>query len=132
MNQRFKKQQEVTQYNIQKYSNGAEKINAARTQIEVLSKKLDYACWSSVEIKRIEVKKHSEIAEVEAKEAAEINRIAQDKFAVAQSISIDNDSTSFEAICFIFGRQPKKIETGVPGVKKDDYWPEILDLLNDS
>jgi len=110
---------------------------------------------NEVEQTRESVKQQSDIAEKEAYEAEKINRIAQDKLAEAQPIlraaqeavdSMDKDSLvnikqlkkihpalreTFEAICIIFGRQPRKVESGVPGVKEDDYWPETLQLLND-
>ncbi|KAK8861158.1 hypothetical protein M9Y10_012853 [Tritrichomonas musculus] len=169
-NRRLLQQQHETEMNIQKYSNGVDKINATRTQIEGLSQKLDrdipmltkkrgeveemlknlQVKQGEVEVTRTEVKQQSEIAEVEAKEAAEINKVAQEKLAEAQPIlvaaqnavdSMDKDSLvnikqlkkihpalreTFEAICIIFGRQPKKVDGQL------DYWPETLSLINDS
>ncbi|OHT05113.1 Dynein heavy chain family protein [Tritrichomonas foetus] len=175
-NRRLCSQQEETTINIQKYSNGVDKINATRAQIEELSQKLDrdipmltaksqevaemlknlQVKQGEVEQTRAEVKAQSEIAEVEAAEAAEINKVAQEKLAEAQPIliaaqnavdSMDKDSLvnikqlkkihpalreTFEAICIIFGKSPRKVDTGVPGVKEDDYWPETLGLINDA
>ena len=108
-----------------------------------------------VERNRQEVKAQSEIAEAEALEAAKTVKIAQEKFEAARPLlkaaqdavdSMDKDSLvnvktlktihpalreTFEAICIIFGRPPKKIDGNVPGVKIDDYWPETLQLVND-
>ena len=175
-NSRLKEVQEQTHENITKYSNGVDKINATRTQIEDLSQKLDRDIpiltqkrqevdemlknltvkQAEVEKTKAEVQAQSEVAEAEAKEAAAINAVAQEKLAEAQPIleaaqnavdSMDKDSLvnikqlkkihpalreTFEAICIIFGRQPKKVDTGVPGQKMDDYWPETLSLINDA
>ena len=107
-NRRLLQQQHETEMNIQKYSNGVDKINATRTQIEGLSQKLDrdipmltkkrgeveemlknlQVKQADVEVIRTEVKQQSEIAEVEAKEAGEINKVAQEKLAAAQPILI--------------------------------------------
>ena len=108
-----------------------------------------------VEDTRAQVQEQSQLAEIEAAAAKETNKIAQEKLAAAQPIlqaaqdavdSIDRDSLvniktlkkihpalreTFDAICIIFGRQPRKVDSGVPGVKEDDYWPETLSLLND-
>jgi hypothetical protein len=108
-----------------------------------------------VEDTRAQVKEQSEAAELEAAAAAETNRVAQEKLAQAQPIleaaqeavdSMDRDSLvniktlkkihpglreTFDAICIIFGRQPRRVDGDVPGTKKDDYWPETLSLLND-
>ena len=108
-----------------------------------------------VEETQRQVKEQSQLAEIEAAKAKEANKVAQRKLATAQPIlkaaqdavdSIDKDSLTniktlkkihpalretFEAICIVFGRSPRKVETGVPGVKEDDYWPETLSLLND-
>jgi dsDNA-specific endonuclease/ATPase MutS2 len=110
---------------------------------------------AEVEETRAEICKQSEIAEVEAEAAKETNRIAQEKLAAAQPIlqaaqnavdSMDKDSLvnikqlkkihpalreTFEAICIIFERKPRKIDGEIPGTKIDDYWPETLVLLND-
>lgn len=172
---RLGKQQQVTSESISKYSGGVEKIITTRSQIEELSRQLDRdipmlqekrkaveEMLKELEIKqteaeaiRVEVKAQSEVAEKEATDAAETNRIAQDKLTEAQPIlesaqeavdSMDRNSLvniktlkvihpalreTFEAICIIFGRTPKKVDTGVPGEKKDDYWTETLQLLND-
>ncbi|OHT12762.1 Dynein heavy chain family protein [Tritrichomonas foetus] len=109
-----------------------------------------------VEDTQKQVKEQSQLAEVEAAAAKKTNRIAQKKLQAAQPIlqaaqdavdSMDRDSLvniktlkkvhpalreTFDAICIIFGRNPRKVDSGVPGVKEDDYWPETLSLLNDS
>ena len=108
-----------------------------------------------VEQTKAEVKEQSDLAEKEAAAAAETNRIAQKQLAAAQPIleaaqeavdSMDKDSLvniktlkkihpalreTFEAICIIFGRAPRRVDGDIPGTKKDDYWPETLSLLND-
>ena len=168
------KQLQINQ-TIQNYENGVEKIESTRQQIQILSEQLDRDIpvlqekrkeveemlkdlnvkKEEVEVNRQEVKAQSDLAEQEAHKAAEINRVAQEKFAGAQPIlkaaqeavdSIDKDSLSniktlkkihpalretFDAICIIFGRPPRKVDGSVPGVKIDDYWPETLSLLND-
>ena len=110
---------------------------------------------AEVEGTKIEVQKQSDVAEEEEKIASEKNAIAQQQLAEAQPIlqgaqdavdSMDKDSLvniktlkkisaplreTFEAICIIFERQPRKVDGDVPGKKIDDYWPETLTLLND-
>ncbi|EAY07015.1 Dynein heavy chain family protein [Trichomonas vaginalis G3] len=110
---------------------------------------------ADVEQTRTAIKEQSEKAEVEATAAAEANKIAQEKLNEAKPIlqgaqdaidMIDRDSIvnikqlkkihpalreAFEAICILFGRQPRKVDSGTPGVKTEDYWPEALVLLND-
>jgi len=110
---------------------------------------------AEVEVTKEEVLRKSEIAAVETKEAAESNRIAQEQFARAQPIlaeaqdavqRLDKDSLvnikklhqpsggmkdTFEAICIMFERQPRKVDGPTPGTKEDDYWPEFVSLLND-
>jgi len=110
---------------------------------------------AEVEIIREQVMKQREIAHADAQAASEANLIAQEKLAEARPIlrasqeavdSIDRDSLvnikqlkkihpalreTFEAICIIFGKTPRRVESSVPGVKEDDYWPETLSLLND-
>ena len=174
-NSRLIEQEETNNSMIQKYSNGVDKIETTRGQIEELSRQLDrdipilqakraeveqmlkdlQVKQGEVEITRSEVKAQSEIAEKEAKEAEEINKAAQEKLAEAQPIlqsaqeavdKMDKDSLvnikqlksihpalreTFEAICIIFRRKPRKIDGPSPGVKIDDYWPESLILLND-
>ena len=129
-------------------------LQEKRAEVEEMLKELD-AKREDVEKTRAEVKYQSELAEEEAKAAAETNRIAQEKLAEAQPIllqaqeavdSMDRNSlvniktlknihpalrSTFEAICIIFNRPPRKVDSGVPGVKEDDYWPETLSLLND-
>lgn len=39
---------------------------------------------------------------------------------------------TFEAACIIFGRSPRKVDGPNPGEKYDDYWPEVISLLNDT
>ncbi|OHT04040.1 Dynein heavy chain family protein [Tritrichomonas foetus] len=160
---------------IENYEGGVEKIEATRQQIQALSEQLDrdipvleekrteveemlkdlHVKKGEVETKKQEVKAQSDIAEAEASQAAEINRVAQEKFAAAQPIlkaaqdaveSMDKDSLvniktlkkihpalreTFDAICIIFGRTPRRVDSNVPGVKMDDYWPETLSLVND-
>jgi hypothetical protein len=172
---RLKTQHNRVATNIQKYSNGMEKINLTRAQIAELSERLDRDIpvlqqkrtqveemlkdlqikQAEVEETRAEVRKQSEIAEVEAAAAAETNRIAQQQLAAAQPIlqaaqdavdSMDKDSLvnikalkkihpalreTFEAICIIFERKPRRVDGEIPGTKVDDYWPETLALLND-
>jgi hypothetical protein len=110
---------------------------------------------ADVEETRAAIRKQSEIAEVEAAAAKETNRIAQEKFAAAEPIlraaqdavdSMDKDSLvnikqlkkihpalreTFEAICIIFEKKPRRVDGDIPGVKIDDYWAETLVLLND-
>jgi len=90
-----------------------------------------------------------------ATEASEANRIAQEKFAQAQPLlaeaqeavlRLDKDSLTkvkrlhaptagmkevFEAVCVMFGRNPRRVEGHMPGVREDDYWPEAVTMLND-
>jgi len=108
-----------------------------------------------VEATRQEVMEQSRIAEKEESESREANVIAQNQLAKAKPIlmaaqdaveAIDRDSLvnikslkkihqalkeTFEAICIIFGRQPRKVDGQNTGVKEEDYWPETLALLND-
>ncbi|OHT09102.1 Dynein heavy chain family protein [Tritrichomonas foetus] len=129
-------------------------LQKKRQEVEIMLKELTVK-QTEVEKTQAEVKAQSEVAEKEAAEAAETNRVAQEKLSAAQPIlqaaqeavdSMDKNAlvnikslkvihpalrSTFEAICIIFGRQPKKVDTGVPGVKEDDYWPETLSLLND-
>ena len=129
-------------------------LQEKRKEVEQMLKDLEVK-QTEVERIQVDVKAQSEVAEQEAAEAAEINRIAQEKLAEAQPIlqsaqeavdSMDRASLvniktlksihpalreTFEAICIIFGRSPRRVDTGVPGEKKDDYWPETLSLLND-
>jgi hypothetical protein len=110
---------------------------------------------SEVEKNRQQVKAQSELAEVEQVAAAEANQIAQEQLALARPIlvraqeavdSMDKDSLvnikslkkvhpalreTFEAICIMFNRPPRRVDGGAPGVKIDDYWPETLSLVND-
>ncbi|OHT17559.1 Dynein heavy chain family protein [Tritrichomonas foetus] len=108
-----------------------------------------------VEETRKEVQGKSEIAEKEAEEAAEANKIAQEQLELAQPLlkeaqdavqKLDKDSLvnikklhnpsagmkdTFDAICIMFGRNPRKVDGPNPGEKVDDYWPEAVSLLND-
>ncbi|KAK8860630.1 hypothetical protein M9Y10_012295 [Tritrichomonas musculus] len=110
---------------------------------------------NEVEETRKEVQGKSEIAEKEAEEAAETNRIAQEQLELAKPLlreaqeavqRLDKDSLvnikklhqpsagmkdTFDAICIMFGRSPKKVDGPNPGEKVDDYWPEAVSLLND-
>jgi hypothetical protein len=110
---------------------------------------------SEVEETRHQVQKRSSIAENEAARAAETNRIAQEQLAQAQPIleeaqnavqQLDKDSLvnikklhqpsggmreTFDAVCVMFGRNPRKVDGSNPGEKIDDYWPEAVSLLND-
>ena len=129
-------------------------LQQKRKEVEVMLKELTVK-QAEVEKTQASVKEQSEIAEKEAKEASETNRDAQEKLAAAQPIlmaaqeavdSMDKNSltnikqlkvihpalrATFEAICIIFGRQPRKVEGSTPGVKEDDYWPETITLIND-
>ena len=129
-------------------------LQTKRQQVEEMLKDLRIK-QGEVEETRVEVTKQSEIAEKEAEAAKETNRIAQEKFDAAKPIllaaqdavdSMDKDSLvnikqlkkihpalreTFEAICIIFERKPRKVEGDIPGQKVDDYWPESLQLLND-
>ncbi|KAK8888098.1 hypothetical protein M9Y10_039159 [Tritrichomonas musculus] len=129
-------------------------LQQKRKEVEEMLKELEVK-RTEVEKTRSEVKSQSLLAEEEAKAAGETNRIAQEKLAAAQPIlmqaqeavdSMDRNSlvniktlksihpalrSTFEAICIIFNKQPRKVDSGTPGVKEDDYWPETLSLLND-
>ena len=129
-------------------------LQQKRKEVESMLKELTVK-QTEVEKTKAEVQAQSEVAKKEADEAAETNRDAQEKLAAAQPIlqaaqeavdSMDKNAlvnikqlkvihpalrSTFDAICIIFGRQPRKVESGVPGVKEDDYWPETLSLLND-
>ncbi|OHS98393.1 Dynein heavy chain family protein [Tritrichomonas foetus] len=107
-----------------------------------------------VEQMKVKVEEQSKSAEKEASLAQAANKIAQEQFELAQPLlqeaqeavqRLDKDSLinikklhapsagmkeTFEAICIMFGRQPRKVEV-VPGIKEDDYWPEVISLLND-
>ena len=110
---------------------------------------------AEVEQTRKEVQTKSEIAEKEAEEADEINKVAQEQLALAQPIlkqaqdavnKLDKNSLveikklhqptsgmkdTFDAICIMFGRNPKRVDGPTRGEKVDDYWPEAVSLLND-
>ena len=160
---------------IQKYSNGVDKIEATRNQIEGLSKQLDHDIpileqkqkevqdmledlsikQADVEEVRKEVKGQSEVAEKEASEAKEASDIANAevektvpyvKQATDAIDKLDKDSLvavktlkvispalreTFEGICIIFNKKPRKVDGPTPGSKIDDYWPESLALIND-
>jgi hypothetical protein len=157
-----------------KYENGVEKIVSTRAQIQLMSDQLDrdipvlektrgevasmlqdlHVNQSKVEETRKDIQAKSEVAEKEAGEAAEINRIAQEQLARAQPIleeaqdavkKLDKNSLveikklhqpsggmkeTFEAICIMFGRNPRKLDGPSPGEKIEDYWPEAVVLLN--
>ncbi|EAY20056.1 Dynein heavy chain family protein [Trichomonas vaginalis G3] len=125
-----------------------------KKQVEEMMQQLQVR-QGEVETTKQAVEKQSELAEIEEQKASEKNAIAQGKLAEAQPIlegaqkavdSIDKDSLTniktlkkispalretFDAICIIFQRSPKKVDGPQPGVKIDDYWPETLSLLND-
>ncbi|OHT14597.1 Dynein heavy chain family protein [Tritrichomonas foetus] len=128
-------------------------LKATRTEVELMLKELTIK-RSEVEVTRTEVQAKSDTAEQEAAEAGEANRIAQEQFALAQPLlteaqeavlKLDKDSLTnikklhaptagmketFEAVCIMFGRQPRKVD-GPKGVKEEDYWPETVSMLND-
>ncbi|EAY14826.1 Dynein heavy chain family protein [Trichomonas vaginalis G3] len=130
-------------------------LNKKQDEVQEMLKDLG-AKQADVEKIREDVKKQSELAEAEAAEATRTNDIAQAEVEKAQPLldsaieavdKIDNNSLSnikqlksihpalretFEAICIIFGRRPRKVEGPTPGSKIDDYWPETLSLLADS
>ncbi|OHT16390.1 Dynein heavy chain family protein [Tritrichomonas foetus] len=108
-----------------------------------------------VEETRKEVQGKSEIAEAEAKEAAQTNEVAQEQLALAQPIldqaqnavnKLDKNALveikklhkpsagmkdTFDAVCIMFDKLPRRVAGEKPGEKVDDYWPEAVSLLND-
>ena len=128
-------------------------LEATRAGVENMLEQLTVK-RSEVEVTRTEVQAKSDMAEKEAKEASEANQIAQEQFALAQPIlaeaqeavlKLDKDSLTnikklhapsagmketFEAVCIMFGRQPRKVD-GPNGTKEEDYWPETVSMLND-
>ena len=108
---------------------------------------------AEVEETRKEVDGQRIIAEKGAAEAAETNKTAQDQFAKAQPLleeaqnavlRLDKDSLTYiktlhnpnagmkdtyEAVCIIFGRGPRKVNGPQPGTKIEDYWPEFVSIL---
>ncbi|EAY21612.1 Dynein heavy chain family protein [Trichomonas vaginalis G3] len=110
---------------------------------------------AEVEETRKEVEGQRENAEKEAEEATKANSVAQEQFKKAQPLlqeaqdavlRLDKDSLSnikklhapssgmidtFEAVCIMFGRRPRVVNGPTPGSKEEDYWPEVISLLND-
>ena len=129
-------------------------LEATRGEDENMLRELS-AKRGEVEHTKGEVEKKRKIAEKEAQEAADANRAGQEKFAQSQPLLEDaqdavlklgKDSLVkikklhapsagmkevFEAVCIMFGRSPRRVESSVPGVKEDDYWPEAVSMLND-
>ena len=129
-------------------------LQQTRAEVEQMMKELTVK-RGEVEETRREVQGKSEIAEREAAQAAETNRIAQEQLEMAQPIleeaqeavqRLDKNSLveikklhqpssgmvdTFEAVCILFGRNPRKIDGPNPGEKIDSYWPEAVALLND-
>ena len=128
-------------------------LKATRSEVEQMLEELTVK-RGEVEKTRTEVQAKRAQAEKEAAEAAEANQVAQEQFALAQPLlqeaqeavmKLDKDSLTnikklhapsagmketFEAVCILFGRQPKKID-GPKGTKEEDYWPETVSMLND-
>ncbi|EAY21562.1 Dynein heavy chain family protein [Trichomonas vaginalis G3] len=101
------------------------------------------------------VKQQSLVAEKNASEANKANKIAQEQLKLAQPLlsdaqaavmKLDKDSLvsikklhapstgmrdTFDAICIMFNRNPKKVDNPSTGLREDDYWPETIALLND-
>ncbi|KAK8896419.1 hypothetical protein M9Y10_014318 [Tritrichomonas musculus] len=108
-----------------------------------------------VEDNRAQVQEQSDIAEKEAQTAKKANSIAQKELKKAEPLlqeaqnavnRLDKDSLvnikklhnpsagmkdTFDAVCIMFGKSPKKVDGPMPGEKIDDYWPEAVSLLND-
>ena len=171
---KLSEKRDQTETTIKTYTNGVEQIKATQIQIQAMQQQLNHDIpvleatranveemmkqltvkRSEVEVTRTEVQAKSDMAEKEAREAGEANRIAQEQFALAQPLlleaqeavlKLDKDSLTnikklhapsagmketFEAVCIMFGRQPRKVD-GPNGKKEEDYWPETVSMLND-
>ena len=128
-------------------------LEKTRSEVKGLLDQLKDKRKDAEKMKR-KVEDQSRNAEKESIAANEANQIAQEQLDLAKPLfleaqeavqKLDKDSLvnikklhapsagmkgTFEAICIMFGRQPRKIEIS-PGVKEDDYWPEAVTLLND-
>jgi len=129
-------------------------LEKTQSDAEIMVKELHRRKKDAEETRAIVVEQ-SLIAENEAKESEAANQIAQEQLRLAQPLlmeaqeavnRLDKDSLvsikklhipssgmkeTFEAVCIMFGRAPRKVDTPTPGVKEDDYWPEAVSLLND-
>ena len=129
-------------------------LQKTRSEVEAFLGELNVKS-AEVEATKKEVQGKSEIAEAEAEEASKTNQIAQEQLALAQPIleqaqnavnKLDKNALveikklhkpssgmkdTFDAVCIMFGRQPKKVDGEKAGEKIEDYWPEAVSLLND-
>ena len=128
-------------------------LEKTKKEVEEFLKELKIKS-EEVEETRREVQGKREIAEAEAKEAAQTNQIAQEQLALAQPIleqaqnavnKLDKNALveikklhkptagmkdTFDAVCIMFEKQPRKVPGDKPGEKIEDYWPEAISLLN--
>ncbi|EAY14656.1 Dynein heavy chain family protein [Trichomonas vaginalis G3] len=167
--------QDSNSQNLKNYTQGIEKIKSTQAQIATMREQLDRDIpilrktekeviemlkelsvkSAECEATQKEVKEQSDIAEKEAAQASEANRVAQEQFAKVEPIleeakvavsKLDKDSLvnikklhnpsagmkdTFDAVCIMFERQPRKVDGPTPGTKEEDYWPEAVSLLND-
>ena len=129
-------------------------LQKTRGEVKLMLGKL-HVKQDEVEENRAEVKAKSDIAAKEATAAKRANHIAQRELKKAEPIlqeaqnavnKLDKDSLvnikklhnpsagmkdTFDAVCILFGKAPRKVDGSMPGEKIEDYWPEAVSLLND-
>ncbi|OHT13633.1 Dynein heavy chain family protein [Tritrichomonas foetus] len=130
------------------------KLQKTRGEVKLMLGELQVQ-QEEVEENKAEVKEKSIIAAKEAASAKRANSIAQKELKKAEPLleeaqeavnRLDKDSLvnikklhnpsagmkdTFDAVCIMFNRAPRKVDGAMPGEKIDDYWPEAVSLLND-